>query len=81
MYISHFLYSISHNISGAPERKFGYDAAYETVRTPTACNRMPNVKLFWGKNVWPPASCEAEIMKESIKTKPESGKCFCGRVV
>ena len=31
--------------------------------------------------IWPPASCEAETTKESIKTKTESGKCFCIRVV
>ena len=40
---------------------------------------MPNVRLFWRESVWPPASCEAETTKESIKTK--SGKCFCIRVV
>ena len=26
------------------------------------------------ESVWPPASCEAETTKESIKTKTESGK-------
>ena len=29
----------------------------------------------------PPASCEAETSKESIKTKTESGNCFCIPVV
>ena len=38
---------------------------------------MPNVRLFWRKSVWTPASCEAETTKESIKTKTESGNCFC----
>ena len=38
---------------------------------------MPNVRLFWQESVWPPASCEAETTKESIKTKTESGNCFC----
>ena len=28
-----------------------------------------------------PASCKAETTKESIKTKTESGNCFCIRVV
>ena len=42
---------------------------------------MPNVRLFWRESVWPPASCEAETTKESIKTKTESGKYFCIRVV
>ena len=58
-------------------RKFGYDVAYArtTVRTPTTCKPMPNVRLFWRESVWPPASCEAETTKESIKTKTESGKC------
>ena len=41
---------------------------------------MPNVKLFWRESVWPPASCEADTTKESIKTRTESGKCFCVRV-
>ena len=36
---------------------------------------MPNVRLFRRESVWPPGSCEA------IKTKTESGKCFCIRVV
>ena len=40
-----------------------------TVRTPTACKPMPNVRLFWRESVWPPESCKAEIIKESIKTK------------
>ena len=30
--------------------------------------------------MWPPASCEADTTKESIKTKTESGNCFCIRV-
>ena len=51
-----------------------------TVRTPTSCKPMPNVRLFWQESVWPPASCEVETTKESIKTKTESGKCFCIRV-
>ena len=42
---------------------------------------MPNVRLFWRESVWPPASCEAETTKESVKTKTGSGKCFCIRVV
>ena len=37
---------------------------------------MPDIRLFW-----PPASCEAETPKDSIKTKTESGKYFCIRVV
>ena len=52
-----------------------------TVRTPTTCKPMPNVRLFWRESVWPPASCEAETTKESIQTKTESGKCCCIRVV
>ena len=32
------------------------------------------------ESVWPPASCEADTTKESIKTRTESGKCFCIRV-
>ena len=63
-------------------RKFGYDVAYArtTVRAPTTCKPMPNVRLFWRESVWPPASCEADTTKESIKTRTESGKCFCIRV-
>ena len=48
-----------------------------TVLTPTTCKPMPNVWLFWRERVWPTASCEAETTKESVKTKTESGKCFC----
>ena len=64
-------------------RKFGYDVAYArtTVCTAATCKPMPNIRLFWRESVWPPASCEAETTKESIKTKTESGKCFCIRVV
>ena len=28
-----------------------------------------------------PASCKADTTKESIKTKTESGNCFCIRIV
>ena len=64
-------------------RKLGYDVAYArtTVRTPTTCKPMPNVRLFWQESLRPPACCEAEPTKESIKTKTESGNCFCIRVV
>ena len=48
-----------------------------TVLTPTTCKPMSNVWLFWRESVWPPASCEAETTKESVKTKTESGKFFC----
>ena len=50
--------------------KFGYDVAYvrTTVRTPTTCKLMLNVRLsVWRGSV--PASCEANTNKESIKTK------------
>ena len=47
-----------------------------TVPTPTTCKPMPNVRLFWRESVWPPASCEADTTKESIKSR----KCFCIRV-
>ena len=40
-----------------------------------------NPRLFWREIGWPPASCKAETTKESIKTKTESGNCFCIRVV
>ena len=39
-----------------------------------------NSRLFWREIAKPPASCKAEAAKESIKTKPESGNCFCIRV-
>ena len=42
---------------------------------------MPNVRLFWIENVWPPASRKAETTKESVKMRTEGGKCFCIRVV
>ena len=51
-----------------------------TVRAPTRCKSKPNVWFFWRESVWPPASCEADTTKESIKTKTESGNCFCIRV-
>ena len=65
-------------------RKFGYDLAFArtpTIRTPTTCKTMSNVTLLWQESVWPPASRNAKTTKESIKTKTESGKCFCVRVV
>ena len=64
-------------------RKCGYDVAYAraTVRTHNSCKPMPDVRLFWWEGICPPTSCEAETTKESIKTKTESGKHFCIRVV
>ena len=47
----------------------------------SSCKPKLNVSLFWRESVRPPTSCEAETTKESIKTKTESGKFFCVRVV
>ena len=35
---------------------------------------------FSGKSYGHPRLCEADTTKESIKTRTESGKCFCIRV-
>ena len=47
----------------------------------SSCKPKVNVSLFWRESVRPPSSCEAETTTESIKTKTESGKFFCIRVV
>ena len=78
------------NFSGAPVREARLAEPHEskkiwlwrslrtpTVRTPSSCKPMLNVRLFWRESVWQPASCEAETTKESVKTKTESGRCFC----
>ena len=63
-------------------RKFGYDVAYARLSVHTSsCKPILNVSLFWRESERQPTSCEAETTKESIKTKTESGKFFCIRVV
>ena len=63
-------------------RKFGYDVAYARLSVHTSsCKPLLNVSLFWRESERQPTSCEAETTKESIKTKTESGKFFCIRVV
>ena len=59
--------------------KFGYDVACERRPSvhPLHVTRCQLSGYFGRKSVWPPSSCEAETTKESIKTKTESGNCFC----
>ena len=63
-------------------RKFGYEVAYAHLSVHTSsCKPMLNVSLFWRESERQPTSCGAETTKESIKTKTESGKFFCIRLV
>ena len=43
--------------------------------------RQGNLRVIWREIASPPASCEAETTKDSIKTKTESGSCYCIGVV
>ena len=78
----HWHFKIKNFVSYPSEKIWLWPSLRATVRTPTACKPMPNVRLFWRESVWPPASCEADTtIKESIKTRTESRKFFCICVV
>ena len=63
-------------------RKFGSDVAFSRPAVHTIhVSRRKMLGYFGGKANGHPLLVTQSTTKESIKTKTESGKCFCIRVV
>ena len=77
--------STAENLVNYPSEKTwhsGGRSVRTTLRTPTKCKLMPVSGYFGGKGYGHLRLVkQRQLLKESIKTKTESGKCFCIRVV